>query len=107
MMAAPVVLVLVAGNAIVERNLAGKSAVRQEFESSVDGRESDVWIFLLDQSMEFVSREMFAGFQKCAQDGIPLTSLLQADPTQMLQKDVLGLAHILARNRGLIVDTLL
>src|ERR1044071_2322241 len=40
-MAAPIVLVLVAGNAVVKGHLAGKAAFGQQFESAVDGGVTD------------------------------------------------------------------
>src|SRR5271157_1865069 len=50
---------------------------------------------------------MVAGFQKSSQDGVPLAGLFQADLFQMAVQDVLGFAHHLARNGGLIIDALL
>ena len=64
-------------------------------------------IFFLHQPVQFVGGEVFAGFEKCAQDGVSLPGLLEADAAQMLQKNCLGLADVLTRDAGLIVNALL
>lgn len=61
-MAAPVVLVLVPGDPIMEGDLAGQPAARQELQRPVDGSKTDARIGLLDQPVEFVDGEVFAGF---------------------------------------------
>ena len=63
-MAPPVVLVLVTGDAVVKRNFAGEAAFGQQFESAVDGGVTDAGIFLLDEAMKFVGRQVVAGFEK-------------------------------------------
>jgi hypothetical protein len=78
-MAATVVLVLVAGNTVVEGDLAGQAALRQQFQRAVDGGISDVGIFFLHQAVQFVGGEMVAGFEKRMQDDVALCSLFQAD----------------------------
>ena len=83
-MAATVVLVFVAGDAVVEGDFAGEPAAGEEFEGAVDRRKANARIFLLDEAMEFVGGEMLARLKKCPQDGIALRSLLQADAAQML-----------------------
>jgi len=57
--------------------------------------------------MEFVGGEVVAGFEEGAQDGIALRRLLEADTLEVLVEDLLGLAHHLARDGGLVVDALL
>src|ERR1022692_1923067 len=47
-MAAPVVRVLVAGDAVVEGDLAGQAAVGEELEGAVDGGEADARVGALD-----------------------------------------------------------
>ena len=106
-MAAAIVLVLVARDAIVEGDLAGQTAFGQQFQCPVDRRVSDAGVFLLNEPMKFVGGEMVAGFEEGTQDGVPLRGLLQADTLQMAMEDILGLANHLARNGGLIVDALL
>jgi len=66
-----------------------------------------VRVFFLYELAEFVGREMLTRLEKCPQDGAALFSLLQADSTQMAQENTLGLAHILRRDAGLIVDSFL
>ena len=82
-MAAAVVLVLVASDAIVESDFAGQATLRQQFQRAVDGGVADAGVFFLYQAMEFVGREVVAGFKKGAQNSIALRGLLQADAFQM------------------------
>jgi hypothetical protein len=82
-MAAPVVLVLVAGDAVVEGDFAGQSALGQQFERAVDRGVADAGVFFLHQAVQFVGGEMVAGFQKGAQNGVALRGLLQADALEM------------------------
>jgi hypothetical protein len=53
-MAAAVVLVLVTSNAVVEGNLAGQSAFRQQLQRAVNRGVSDAGIFFLYQAVKFV-----------------------------------------------------
>jgi hypothetical protein len=57
--------------------------------------------------MQLVSREVITGLQKRAQDGIPLSGLLQPNPLQMTMQNVLRFADHLARNQRMIVNALL
>jgi ABC-type uncharacterized transport system permease subunit len=61
-MIAPVVLMFVTRDAVVESDFAGQSAARQQLKSSIDRREPDARISLLDEAMQFVDRKVFAGF---------------------------------------------
>ena len=106
-MTAPVVLMFIAGDAVVKGHFAGQSAVGKQLERPVDGRESDVRIFFLDELREFVGRKMFASLEERAQNRAALLGLLQADTAQMAQKDILGLAHVLRRDTRLIVNSFL
>ncbi len=106
-MAAPVVLVLVTGNAVVERDFAGQSTLSQQLERAIDRCVADARVLFLHQAVQLVGGEVIAGFEKCAQDRVALASLLQADSLEMAVKYVLGLAHHLTRDRGLVVDTAL
>jgi hypothetical protein len=54
-MAAAVVLVLVARDAVVESNFAGQAALRKQLQGTVDGGVADASVFFLHQAMEFVS----------------------------------------------------
>jgi hypothetical protein len=53
-MAAPVVLMFIAGDAIVESDFAGQSAFRQQLESAVYRCVADAGVFLLDQPVQFI-----------------------------------------------------
>ena len=106
-MAAPVVLVFVTGNAVVEGDLAGQAALRQQFQRAVDRCVADAGIFFLDQAVEFVGREVVAGFQESVQNGVTLRRLFQANGLEVAVKDLLGFADHLAGDGGLIIDTLL
>ena len=77
-MAAPVVLVLVAGDAVVEGDFAGQAALRQQFQRAVDGGVSDAGIIFLHQAVQFVGGEMVAGFEERAQNRVALGGLLVA-----------------------------
>src|ERR1700686_2829126 len=81
-MAAPVVLVLIACDAVVEGNFAGQSALRKQFQRTVNGRVPDAPIFFLHQAMQLVGGEVITGLQKGSQDAIPLRGLLQPNPLQ-------------------------
>jgi len=106
-MAAAIVLVLVARDAVVESDLAGKTTACEKLECAINGREADARVFFLDQAVEFVGGEVFAGFDESPQDGVALLGLLEPNTPQMLQKDRFGLADALARDTGLVVDALL
>ena len=106
-MAAAIVLVLVAGNAVMKSNFAGQAALRQELQGAVDGGVADMSVFFLNEAMKLVGGEVVAGLKKCPQDGVPLRGLFQAHSLEVAMKDVLGFAHHLAREARLIVDALL
>ena len=106
-MAAPVVLVFVTRNAVVEGDLAGQAALGQQLQRAVDGSKPDASVFFLDQAVKFVGGKMIAGLDKSAQDGIALCRLFQPDALQVAMKDLLGFADHLARDGGLIIDALL
>src|ERR1039457_7083966 len=78
-MAAPVVLVLVAGDAVVEGDLAGQAALGQQLQGAVDGGEADARIAALDHVVQLFGGKMLVGFQKAAQNGVALAGVLQAD----------------------------
>ncbi len=87
-------------------NFAGQSALGQQLESTVDGCVADAGVFLLDEAVQFVGGEVVAGFEEGAQDGIALSGLLEADALEVAVEDVLGFAHHLAGDGGLVVDAL-
>jgi hypothetical protein len=98
MVAAAVVLVLVTGDAVVERNLAGQATLREQLERPVNGGVADFRIFPLNQPVEFVGREMLSGFEEGTEYGVALGSLLQTNPLEMLVEDPLSLAYHFAGN---------
>src|ERR1700730_12623838 len=91
-MAATVILMLVAGNAVVESDLAGESAFGQQLQSAVDRGISDALIFLLHQAMKLVGREMIAGLEKGPKDGVTLCGLLQSHSLEVAVQNFLGFA---------------
>jgi len=106
-MAATVVLMLIAGNPIVEGYLAGEPAFGEKLQRAVDRGVTDAGVFSLDEAVQFVSGKVIASLQKGAQDRITLGGLLKPDALQVAMEDLLGLPHHLARDRGLVVDALL
>ena len=102
-----VVLVLVAGDAVVESDFAGQAALCQQLQRAVDGGVADAGIFFLHQAMKFVGGEMVAGFEESVQNGVALRGLLKPDVLEMAVKDLLGFADHLAGDGGLIIDALL
>ena len=50
-MVTAIVLVLVAGDTVMKRDLAGQPAFREELQGSVDGRETYLRVFLFDKSV--------------------------------------------------------
>ena len=107
MMAAPIVLMLVAGDAVVERDLAGESAFGKQFESAIDGGVANAGILLLHQSMQFVSGKVVAGFEEGTKDRVALRSLLQTNLFEVTMQNRLSLAHHFAGDGRLIIDALL
>ncbi len=106
-MAAPVVLMLVAGDAVVKGHFAGQPALGQQFQCSIHRRKANSSIFLLHDAVEFVGRQVVTGFEKSAQNRIALRGLLQAHALQMLVEDLLRLANHFARDGGLVIDAFL
>ena len=107
MMAAPVVLVFVARDAIVKSDFARQATIGEQFEGAVNGGESDAWVGLFDEAMQFVSGEVLSRFEEGAQNCVALFGLFQADPAKVLEKNSFSLADALRRDGGLIVDSFL
>ena len=106
-MAAAVVLVLVAGNAIVEGDFTRQSALGQQLERAVYGGESNARIALAHELVKLLRREMFVRLQECKQDSVALFGLLEANPLQMLMEPVLRLAQRFPRDRSVIINAFL
>jgi len=107
MVAATIVLMLIAGNAVVESDHACEAATGEKLQGAVNGCETDAIIFFLHETVKFVGGEMFTRLKKCPQDGVALFGLFEADAFEVLDENRLGLAHTLARDGGLIVDSFL
>jgi len=105
--AAAIVLMLVARNAVMEGDFTRESTLGQELEGAIYGGKSDARIALTDQLVKLLGGEMLVGLKEREEDGVALLRLLQPDPLQVLMKTVLGFAERLPRNRQLIVNTLL
>jgi len=105
--AAAIVLMLIAGDAIVKRDFAGQAAFRQQFQSAINGGETNAGILLLHQPVQFIGGKVLAGLQKGSQDGVALGGLFEADALKVFVQDLLRLADHLARDAGLIVNALL
>jgi len=105
--AAAVVLVLVAGDAVVEGDFAGQAAFRQQLQRAVDGGVANAGILFLHQAVEFVGGEMVASFEEGMENGVALRRLFEANVLQVAVKDLLGLANHLAGDGGLIIDAVL
>jgi len=106
-MAAAVVLMFVAGNAVMKGDFAGQAAFGEKFQGAVDGGVSDAGVFFLNQTMEFVGGKMVARFEEGTQNRIALGGLLETNSFQMPVENVLRLSNHLPREGRLIINTLL
>ncbi|SPE45016.1 hypothetical protein SBA7_610026 [Candidatus Sulfotelmatobacter sp. SbA7] len=59
------------------------------------------------QPVQFVGGKVVAGLEEGLQNGIALRGMFEAYPFEVLMQDLLRLADHLARDAGLVVDTLL
>src|SRR6266542_1522746 len=102
--AAPVVLVLVARDAVVEGHFAGQAALGQQLERAVDRGEADARVAALDELVQLFGGKVLVGLQKGAQDGVALAGMLQPHALQVGVEDLLGLADRLIGEDRLIID---
>ncbi len=107
MMAAPVVLVLVPSNAVMKRDFAGQAAFGQQFERAINRSKADAAILFLHETVQFIGRKVIPGFEKGAQDRVPLGRLLETHPLEMPVQDILRFANHFAGNRRLVINALL
>jgi len=107
MVAAAVVLVLVAGDTVVESDFAGESAFGEQFQRAVHRSVADASIFLLDEPVKLLGGKMIAGFEKRAENGVALGRLFEPDVLKMAVENILSFTHHLPRDGGLIIDALL
>lgn len=106
-MAAPIVLMLIASDAVVECDFAGQSALGEQFESAIDRSHADPGIALTHELVKLFDGEMFMSFEKSEEDSVALLGPFQADTFQMLLKTILGLPQPLLRDRDGIIDAFL
>jgi hypothetical protein len=104
-MAAAVVLVLVARDAVVEGDFAGESAFGEKFQRPVNGGKADLRVFFADLAVKLIGREMIALLEKGLQDGVALVGVLQPNPLEVLVKDIGRLAEHLPRDRRLVINS--
>jgi len=93
MMASPVVLVLVAGHAVVECDLAGETALGQQFQRTVHRGEANPRVAVLNQVVQVFGREVVVSFKEGSQDRVALLGMLQPDTLQMAIEYLLGLPN--------------
>jgi len=104
MMAAAIVLMLISGDAVVECDLAGESALGQQFERAVHGGKSDARVTTLHQLVQFFGGEMVMRIQKGTQDSIALARMFQPHALEVAVKNLLRLSDRLMRELHLIVN---
>jgi hypothetical protein len=103
-MGAAIVLMFVARDSIMERQLGCESAFGEEFERAIDRGESDLRIFLLHETVEFICREMITDLEERLEDGVALLGVFEAYALEMRMEDLLRFSKHFLRNRRLIVD---
>lgn len=106
-MAAAVVLMLVARNAVVKGNFARESALGEQLERAIDGGHADSRIALAYELMKLLDGEVLVSFKKGEEDGVALLGPFQADAFEMLLKAILRLAQPFLRDRDRIIDAFL
>jgi hypothetical protein len=106
-MAPAIVLMLIAGDAVMKSDFARKTALGQQFQGAIDRGEADPKVLLLYQPVQLVSRKMFTSFQKGAQNGIALCGMFQSNTFEMTMQDALSLTDHLARDAGLVINAFL
>jgi hypothetical protein len=97
-MAAPVVLVFIARDAIMESNLARQTAAGEKFQRAIHGGESNSRIIFLDQPVQFIDGEVLARFEEGSEYGAALAGLLQSDTFQVLVEDSFRFADVFPRD---------
>ncbi len=95
-MAAAVVLMLIARNAVVKSNFGSEAAFGKKLQRAIDSGVADPGVLFLDETVKFVGRKMVPGLEKSAENRVALRRLLKADLLQVTMKDVLSLANHLA-----------
>jgi hypothetical protein len=103
-MGAAIVLMFVARDSIMERQLGCESAFGEEFERAIDRGESDLRIFLLHETVEFICREMITDLEERLEDGVALLGVFEAYALEMRMEDLLRFSQHFLRDRRLIVD---
>ena len=107
MVASTIVLVFEARDSVMEGNFAGQPALGEQFQGPINGGEPDLRIPFSYKLIELIGREVFPRFQECEQNGVALLGVLEPDFFQVTMEYLLRVAQRLARNRGVIVNSLL
>ena len=81
---------LIAHHPILKIDLESQPALREQLERPVNGRVPDARVFLLDQPMQILGAEVFAGIEKHLENAVSLGALLQSFFTQIPTQDALG-----------------
>jgi len=105
MVATPIVLVLVPGNAVVEGHFARQAATDEQLERPINGGDPDLRVALFHQTVQLLRGKVFPGLQEGFKDRVPLLGMFQSDPLQMRMKDLLSVAQRFARDGSMIVNT--
>lgn len=103
---AAVVLVLVAGDAVVEGDFGGEPALGEELEGAIHGGEADLRVLFANLAVEFVGGQVVALLEKSLQDRVALAGQLQPYPLKVPMEDVGRLAEHFTRDGRLIIDPL-
>jgi hypothetical protein len=107
MMIASVVLMFVTRYAVVKSHFAGQSTAGKKLQRPVDRGNANARIALLNQSVQFVNRKVFASLKKSSEDRIALFRLFQTHAAEMSKENSLRLADALPRDIQMIVNSLL
>ena len=90
-------MVLVISFVIAEADFAGKPRFCQEFESSINRRMSDRWIFFMNQPIQIFAREMVFRSQKRLKNEIALIGTPQSKLSDVFQKNLFFLNKLVFR----------
>lgn len=91
MVAAAVQTVFEAGDAVVEFDLRGETALREELQRAINGGVADGRIALSNQVVQFFGGEMVVGSEKDAQDRIALSTVFEPEASYMFTQNAVGI----------------
>ena len=107
MMAASIVLVLVASNAIMKSHFARETALGEQLEGAIDRGNSDARVAFAHELVKLFDGKVLVSFKEGEKNRIALLSPFEADAFEMLLKTKLRLAQPLLRDRDRIIDAFL